>query len=80
MNIGDIVKHKESGDVFRILKLVETLAVLEPVPHSYKLGWYWTECNRQICRLENLVSCPEAEYIFRWIDSHKQQQLNLFQV
>jgi hypothetical protein len=67
--VGDIVKHNLSGEVLRILKISETLAVCQHPPYCYKLGWQWSDHDRYICQLLNLTSHPEGKVIFNWVDS-----------
>jgi hypothetical protein len=69
MKVGDIVKHKLSGEILRILKVSECISVCQHPPYSYKLGWMWQEGDRYICQLENLEHYPEGKVIYDWLDS-----------
>jgi hypothetical protein len=69
LKVGDIVKHNLSGEILRILKVSECLAVCQHPPYSYKLGWTWSEGDRYICQIDNLVLHTEGKVIFDWLDS-----------
>lgn len=67
--VGDIVKHKLSGEVYRIIKIHGLMTVCQCAPHSHKLGWTWQLWDRYICIVENLEPHPEGKIIFDWLDS-----------
>jgi hypothetical protein len=74
MKPGDIVKHKLSGEVYRILKVHESMTVCQCPPYSHKLGWSWQEWTRYICAAENLELYPDGKVIFDWLDSFGENQ------
>jgi hypothetical protein len=69
MTRGDIVKHKLSGEVYRVLKVGENCAICQCPPHTHKFYWMWTIWESYICLIENLEPYPQGKEIFDWLDS-----------
>jgi hypothetical protein len=69
MKRGDIVRHKLSDEVYRILKVGKAVAICQCPPHNHKLAWMWQIWESYICQLENLEPYPQGKEIFDWLDS-----------